>query len=484
MKKIILIALVFINIEFLSAKEISKHEIKSSIVKIFTVANNPSFRQPWTSLVKQFTGSGCIIDGDKILTNAHVVTDSTYVEVLKNGEIKRYEAEVLSISHDSDLALITVKDKSFFENTVSLTIGKLPNLQEKVTVYGFPTGGDTLSITKGVISRIEHQRYVHSGKYLLAIQIDAPINSGNSGGPALSNGKIVGIVMQGRKSSQSIGYIIPPSVINHFLDDMKDGKYHGYPFLGVVVQNLESPILKEMYNLSKSKYGILVNQIIPNSPASRILKLGDILTSIDGYKVFTNSKVEFRDQEYTDFTYPLDIHQIGDEITLEVIRDKKQISLKVKLDKNQNELMLIKKRKYEKNPTYYIYGGLVFVPAINKYKIPSKYYKMFPDEKREELVLLHRVLSSELTKGFNQVGGLLMAKVNNKEFKNFNEFVSLIENSKEKYIIFEDVDNNKVVLKREDVVKKQKDILARYNIKTSKSDDLNVVKVVSKSNKL
>jgi len=470
---------VLFNIEFLSASPLKSHEIKTSIVKIFTVANQPSYRQPWTSLVKQFTGSGCIIDGDKILTNAHVVTDSTYVEVLKNGEIKRYEAEVLSISHDSDLALITVKDKSFFENTISLPIGELPNLQEKVTVYGFPTGGDTLSITKGVVSRIEHQRYVHSGKSLLAIQIDAAINPGNSGGPALSNGKIVGLVMQGQKLSQSIGYIIPASVIKHYLDDMKDGTYNGYPFLGVTIQNLDSPVLKEMYNLTKSKYGILLNQITPNSPASRIFELGDIIISIDGFKVFTNSKVEFREKEYTDFTYPLDMHQIGDEISLEVIRKGKIIKLKTTLDKTKNELVLIKTRKYEQNPTYYIYGGLVFVPAINKYKIPQEYFKKFPTKKSEELVILHRVLSSELTKGFNQVRGLLMAKVNNKEFKNFNEFVSLIESSHDKYIVFEDIDNNKIVLKREDVIKKQKMILDRYNIKASKSADLKSVKVVS-----
>lgn len=480
MKKFFLIVLVLFNIEFLIASPLKSHEIKTSIVKIFTVSNKPSFRQPWTSLVKQFTGSGCIIEGNRILTNAHVVTDSTYVEVLKNGEVKRYEAEVLSISHDSDLALITVKDKSFFENTISLPIGKLPNLQEEVTVYGFPTGGDTLSITKGVISRIEHQRYVHSGKNLLAIQIDAAINPGNSGGPALSDGKIVGLVMQGRKSSQSIGYIIPTSVIKHYLDDIEDGVYDGYPFLGITIQDLESPILKEMYGLSKSKHGILLNQIIPNSPASKIFELGDIIISIDGFKVFTNSKVEFRDKEYTDFTYPLDAHQIGDEISLEVIRKGKIVKLKTTLDKTQNKLMLIKKRKYEQNPTYYIYGGLVFVPAINKYKIPQEYFKKFPDKKREELVILHRVLSSELTKGFNQVQGLLMAKVNSKEFKNFNEFVSHIENSKEKYIVFEDVDNNKVVLKREDVIKKQKMILDRYNIKASKSNDLKSVKVVSK----
>ena len=116
--------------------------------------------------------------------------------MLKNGDTKRYEAKILSICHDCDLALITVKDKDFFKDTNSLEIGELPKLEQKVDVYGFPEGGETLSVTSGVISRIENQVYVHSGKSLLAIQIDAAINPGNSGGPAVSDGKVVGVVMQ------------------------------------------------------------------------------------------------------------------------------------------------------------------------------------------------------------------------------------------------------------------------------------------------
>ena len=126
----------------------SSHSFKESIVKIFTVASSSDFTTPWTSSISEFSGSGCIISGQRILTNAHMVTDATYVEVLKNGEIKRYEAEVLSIDHEADLALITIKDKTFFKDTKSLEIGGLPLLQVEVNVYGFPKGGETLSITK------------------------------------------------------------------------------------------------------------------------------------------------------------------------------------------------------------------------------------------------------------------------------------------------------------------------------------------------
>jgi S1-C subfamily serine protease len=460
--------------------------IKESIVKIFTVASTSSLSRPWASYINQFSGSGCIISGQRILTNAHVVSDATYVEVLKNGEIKRYEAEVLSIDHEADLALITIKEKSFFKNTKSLEIGGLPLLQAEVNVYGFPRGGETLSITKGVVSRIEHQDYVNSGKSLLGIQVDAAINSGNSGGPAISNGKVVGLVMQSMRGAENIGYMIPTSVINHYLEDMKDEKYDGYPLVGVETQNLQSPVMKEMYGLKDKKYGVLINKTIPNSPASRVFKTGDIIISIDGHRVFSNEKVEFRPKEFTNFSYVLDQHQMNDMVDFTILREGKEKKVSVKLDKKNNELFLIKEQIPETKPTYFIYGGLVFVPGVSSHShdIPSKYHTLYPTKKRDELVLLQRVLSSSLTKGFTGNSLQVIESVNGKKVKNFKEFVSTIEHSKEKFIILEDENHHQMVLNREDVLKSQKSILEKYNIKRAKSDDLKEnIKLASVSKK-
>jgi S1-C subfamily serine protease len=443
--------------------------IQNSIVKIFTVANESDFDEPWASHVKRFSGSGCIIDGEQILTNAHVVTSATYIEVLKNGETKRYEAEVLSISHESDLALITIKDKSFFKKTKSLEIGKLPKMQQEVNVYGFPMGGETLSITKGVVSRIEHQNYVHSNKSLLAIQIDAAINAGNSGGPAISNEKIVGLVMQGNTYAENMGYIIPPSVINHYLDDMRDNlKYDGYPFLGITTQDIENPTMKEMYGLKNNRYGILINEIIPNSAVDGVLKRGDILMAIDGKKIFSNQKIELRKNEFVDYIYMLNQHQIGETIELTIRRGKKEQKARVKLKKKSEELTLVKRENPDTTPRYFIYGGLIFVPGIREYyrDIPSKYYSIYPNKEREELVILKDVLSSSLTKGYSDSLIDIVDSINGKKFKNFEEFVSLLENATDKFIVLEDEEHFQIVLNRADVVAKQDEILIRYNIKS------------------
>jgi S1-C subfamily serine protease len=456
----------------LEANVPNSNDVKTSIVKIFTVANVPNHEAPWSSKIRRSSGSGCIIEGHTILTNAHVVTNATYLEVLKYGETKRYEAKVLHIAHDSDLALITVKDKRFFEHTQPLPFRELPQLQDTVSVYGFPTGGETLSITKGVVSRIEHQLYVHNLSYLLAIQIDAAVNSGNSGGPALVDGKIVGLVMQGKRRSQNIGYIIPTCVIEHFLKDIQDGHYNGYGLAGITIQTMENPALRKMYHIENLQHGVLITNIIPHSPASKVLEKGDIITAIDGYKIMTNGKVAFRKGEFTNFSYPIQKHQLGETITCEIVRKGKMKQVSITLNATNQQLSLYRTQPYVDHPSYYIYGGLVFMPLYDREKIPTKYLEAYPDENRTELVTLTKVLDSELTKGFNHLEFSVIESINGKLFKDFSTFVGLLEDIKEKFVVFEDTKGRQIVLESQQVSKMHKTILKRYAIKTDRSKNL------------
>ena len=493
LKTIALATLLLLSTEVSGAKEpvktavvkggvVQKTNLKNSIVKIFTVSNEADNAEPWSSHVNQFTGSGCIINGNRILTNAHVVTNATYVEVLKNGENKRYEATVLYIDHEADLAVITLKDESFFKDTKSLELGELPELQKEVSVYGFPMGGDTLSITKGVVSRVEQQRYANSGRSLLAIQIDAAINYGNSGGPAISDGKMVGLVMQGASYGENMGYIIPPSVIKHFFKDIQDEKYNGYADLGMTTQSLESPVLKEMYGLKDKCYGILVNETIPNSPSSAVFKTGDILIAVEGHEIYSNGKIELREKEFVAFEYIVHQHQMGESVEFTILRDKKEKKVSMKLDKKHNAFSLIKKRQPESVLSYFIYGGLVFVPVTNNYYygVPSKFYDLYPNEEREELVMMQRILSSSLTQGLGRQRSTVIETVNGKKFKNFKSFVKLLEESQEEFILLEDSEHQQMALNRKEVLKNQKIILERYNIAHAKSKDLREAKTMIK----
>jgi len=455
--------------------------IDRSIVKIYTVSKAPNYQEPWNSTVHRSSGSGSIISGNRILTNAHVIANQTFLEVKKYGDTKRYQAKVLQVSHDTDLALLEVEDKNFFSNTIPLTFGTLPKMQDKVTVYGYPMGGNTISISTGIVSRIEHNRYVHSGQSFLSIQIDAAINPGNSGGPTISDGKIVGVVMQQISRAQNIGYMVPIDVVQHFLTDVEDGVYDGFPKLGIYMEKIENPTQKEYYKLDENSGGILVVKILYTSPFKDVLQKDDIITAIDGHKIESDGTVSFRENQYTHFKYYVDMHQYGEEVALDVLRDGKKISVKVKLSiKKSTERSSFAEFEYDKMPTYFMLGGYVFTPltqnllnASNQPNLPLRYgATKFPTQDNQEIVLLLKVLASTISRGDYGVSFWKIDKINGQKFKDFKDFYKLVTTSKEKYVILEDNDGSKIVIDRKKALDIQEELLQRYSIKATNSPDL------------
>jgi len=221
---------------------------EESVVMILAVNQDYDFATPWKKgQMGRGTGSGFIIDGNRILTNAHNVANYRYLEVKKQNLAKRYPAQVQFVGHDCDLALITVADPEFFSGTVPLAFGALPEMNSTVQTCGFPMGGRQVSMTEGVVSRLETSAYSHSeASQHLVVQTDAAINPGNSGGPVLQDGKVVGVAFQGLSSAENIGYMIPTTVISHFLKDVEDGTYDGFGRLGIsLFPGLHNPYYKE-----------------------------------------------------------------------------------------------------------------------------------------------------------------------------------------------------------------------------------------------
>ena len=260
--------------------------LKKSVVKVMTVSDMPDYEQPWQTLgAASSTGSGAIVEtpqGLHILTNAHVVEDATFIEVRREGQSRKTVAEVVGYGEACDLALLSVEDTAFFEGAMPIPIGELPSLGDPVTVLGFPIGGEQLSVTEGVVSRIELTTYVQTERNLLSVQIDAAINPGNSGGPVVLDGKLAGIAFQSLEEAENIGYVIPTPVIQHFLQDVESPPYDGFPYLGLSVQHLESNAHRKHLGLPRSRRGVLVTQVHYGSSCWNVLQRGDVLLKVDG----------------------------------------------------------------------------------------------------------------------------------------------------------------------------------------------------------
>ncbi|HHC11108.1 MAG TPA: PDZ domain-containing protein [Campylobacterales bacterium] len=287
--------------------------------------------------------------------------------------------------------------------------------------------------------------------------------------------------MQQIPGAQNIGYMVPVPIIKHFLKDIEDGKYDGFPQLGIYTELLENPTQKEYFKLSQNEGGILVVDVLYNSPFKDVLKQYDIITTIDSHKIESDGTVEFRENQYTHFKYYIDIHQYGDEVSLDVYRDGKKIKLKVKLPKHvSEEKFSMTQFHYDKMPTYYMLGGYVFVPltenllvSSHRANLPLRYgATKFPKKDKQEIVLLLKVLASSLSRGDYSLGFWKIDKVNGKSFKDFKEFYKLIKDTKDKYIILEDDDGSKVVIDKQKALSIDTQLLQRYSIKATQSDNL------------
>jgi len=486
---------IFFNPILSTAEEISSlslpnHDVSltNSVVKVFVTSNNMDYYRPWQSMgIKASGGSGAIIEGNRIITNAHVVSDHTFIQVKKGTDPKKYTAKVIAIGYDCDLALLEVDDPHFFDNVISLEFGELPKQQDNVTVIGYPQGGGKISITKGVVSRIEVTSYVQSSRRLLTVQIDAAINPGNSGGPVVQNGKLVGIAMQALQSSQNIGYMIPTPVIEHFFKDLDDGRYEGFPLLGIDFKNTENTTLREFYGTTDVEGGVLITEVVPFSPAFGSLKAEDIILEINGVPIGEDGTFLFRKNERLSLTYLLTREYIGEDIILKIMRDRKIKMINIHLS---SFVTLVPHSHYFEKPPYFIFGGLVFtvlsVDLVHSWgnrwweKAPLNlvYYLVgtgrFNKDEKKEIVVLLNVLPDDINAGYHDFGNDVVKKINGKDITSFKEFVLLVDKIKnsEKYTIIETEHKSRVILNNENIEKINQEILVRNNIPYQYSQDV------------
>lgn len=459
------------------SSSLSAASVINSVVKIYTVVNPYNYSMPWQRKGQMPTyGSGVIISGKRILTNAHVVSDSSFIRVRKVGDVKKYIAYVSFVDHNCDLAVLSVEDESFFNNTSALEIGNLVNVRDKVSVYGFPWGGDTLSVTEGIVSRIEHQPYAHSKVSFLACQIDAAINPGNSGGPVIKDNKIVGIAFQGG-AGDNIGYMVPSTIIKHFLRDLDDGEYNGFPSLEIITENMENPHLRKKYNMAEEQTGILVVDVPFYSPCYNKLKKGDIILSLDGTTIGNDGTISFRRHERTSYKYIVEKKYLNDTIKLKILRDKKILTIPIHLTVRKNQFRLVPHMIYDKTPRYYIIAGFVFIPLTHNYldevvreynpKITSlldEYYNGKITQKRREVVIISRVLADKINVGYEDWSNRIITRINGKSISSLCDVVSAFKEAKGKFHIIEDNKGNIAVIDVEEAKRRNKIILKKYRI--------------------
>lgn len=423
-----------------------------AVVKVFCVHTEPNFSVPW-QMKRPYNSksSGFIIKGRRLLTNAHSVHFHSQIRVQGRCSSKKFLARALAINRECDLALLTVDDDEFWEGVASpVEFGDLPTLQEAVTLVGYPVGGNTMSVTRGVVSRIAFTSYP-GGSYFLAVQIDAAINSGNSGGPAFDDkGQCVGIAFQKLTADcDNIGYLIPTSVITHFIRDYEvNGDHTEFPTFGITWQTLENPDLRNALCMAAHLEGICILEIEPTSPEVKFLQPSDIILSFDGVNIANDGTVPFLNGERINFLYLVTAKYMGEQANFQILRNSVIRNFDIKL---QNYKPLIPKHTKGRAPSYYIIGGIVFTSVTEPYlrsefgddfchaappSLIDKYLHSMAQTDDEELVIVSQILDDEINIDYEDCANCQVISFNGTLIKNLMRLAQMVDSCKDSFLKF------------------------------------------------
>ena len=466
-----------------------------SIVRLDVFVSAYDYTNPWQrGPLKKVSGSGVIVQLPNhqfgILTNHHVINTQHYIYGLKNNTIKQYELKPIWRSHAFDLALLTLANENeydeFYKNIEPMPLGELPPLQSKITLLGYPIGGQTLSITEGVLSRVEYSNYAHSDLPFLAGQVDAAMNRGNSGGPAVSDGKLVGLsfqkLNQANRQVSNIAYIIPAPIIRQFLNSYIANDSRGIPSLGLVVEKMKNKTLQSFYG-ADGEDGVLVCHVIPGTSADGIIKVDDVILKINDIPISYDASIQGVFSQRISMDYLEHSSSVGDVLRVQVLRDHKPMDLSVPLSSTVNQDLVIATNNIP--PKYYTYQGLVFTTVTKQFvdafkgRVPvpevlPKILNSFRSGDQKEIVILLRVLPHEVTYGYHDLAMETIDSVNSVKVHDLEHLIELIEGSDKDYIQIEFGYKGlyKMILNHHDAERVNRDILQQYNIPFDRSEDL------------
>jgi S1-C subfamily serine protease len=469
--------------------------IENSVVKVFATMRYPDPFKPWTKQApSEVTASGVVIEGRRILTNAHVVLYASQVQIQANAAGDKLPATVLAVAPGIDLAILQLDDASFFDTHPAVArASKLPQIKDAVLAYGFPTGGNSLSITKGIVSRIEFVAYNYpvSG---LRIQVDAAINPGNSGGPAIAGDKMIGLAFSKLGGdTQNIGYIIPNEEVDLFLKDIAvDGHYHGKPAMYDELQTLENPALRDYLKLDKSVEGMVVHRP-DKTDADYPLKEWDVLTRIGDTPIDNQGMIKLGKDLRVSFAYLIQHAASNGKVPMALVRAGKTMQVELPVSAEHPTLVTDLHGGY---PSYFVYGPLVFSTAtwqlVSGFENNAGLLRLLgavksplitraldpPDAETEELVVISSpFFPHKLANGYSNPAGSVVYSINGTHVRSLKHLVAVLRDLKDPFVTieFDQKGNEALVFSRTAMLAATDDILTDNGVRAQGSPNMMAV---------
>lgn len=403
-------------------------KLKNSVVLITNYMRGIDWNNPKDSIdTGASRGTGFFIDKQHILTNYHVVSDYSVLNIKLpnvNSSIN-YECDIIGIYPELDVALLRIKD---YESEYYLELGDSDvnaDMGTKAFAVGYPLGMEQLKVSSGIINGIQDGQ----------LQMDTPINPGNSGGPLINEDmKVIGINFAGILFTQNIGFAIPINYVKIILDDIKNADQKPYiinkPNLGISYSNTSE---KYMEILGLCNSGVTVDEIISDGPLDSKIKETDIICSIDDIDIDNFGKLYYNENKYSIEDY-LFFKKPNSNINLKFIRNNELNEININLENKKIEKINMIYHPFE-NVDYIEYNGFVFMDLTINHLINNIFNLKIKDgnlqfiDEGKVILTKKNIINGKITDMNNVIKPpVIIKKVNGVKVTNINEVREVLNN--------------------------------------------------------
>jgi serine protease Do len=454
-----------------------QRQVKDTVVQVFSHVTEFNWIEPYKSPeLSEGTGSGFFInDNGDIVTNYHVIAQASDIEIqIPSFGYERFDVKIIGVCPERDIALLTLTKET--REKIVKQIGSIPFLtlgdsddilrSQEVLALGYPLGQSRLKSTLGIVSGRE--RLGNAG----FIQITAPLNPGNSGGPALdTNGNVIGINSRGVMDAQNVGYIIPINEVKSALKDLYKVKLLRKPTLGCIFTDATPELVQFLGNPPPG--GWYIAKVFEGTLLESVgIKEGDMLYEVNGYKLDTYGDLIVPwSEDKASLLELLTRMTVGDQLHFVIYRHGTRKDFKFNFEHKYLAPIRMIYPEFEKEAIdYEIIGGMVVMQlSINHIRI---FLSRVPDlvrygknEHQHEpaLVIANVLPNSQAYKARVLRPGNIIEEVNGQEVKTLAEFRSaILESKKSRYITIKTDDNFYGVMSVDKLSRDEDMLAARY----------------------
>jgi S1-C subfamily serine protease len=421
-------------------------ELTRSVVRINSTRQTWNDNQPWEkNPPNQRRALGPVVGPNLVLTTGELVGDATYLEFESTDGTRLTPAKVIAVDFEANLALLGPADDAagakFFEGMKPLEMDGSPKIGDPLDILQVEDNGVPL-LTAGALQGVDVVSNFLEGQYFLTFQVKASMQSAASSFslPVLSNGKLAGLLAS-YNSKDQLSDVIATELVKRFLESAKTGHYAGFPGLGLETTRTEDPSLRQWLKLGDDQGGIYVSGVRKGGSAQLAgVKKGDVVLAVGDHPI--DRRGYYAHPVYGNLFWSHLIRgekNVGDTITLKLLRDGQPLSLDVKLVRQEERDNLVPAYTFGNAPRYLVKGGLIFqeltkpllesfgdewqsrapLNLLDAFENPEKY-----EGKMEHVVFLSGVIPTPATVGYERLRNLVVRKVDGQDVRDMKSLVA------------------------------------------------------------